>query len=84
MLNFFDADLLIPDVVTVVYLGTDIFEEGDEFYYFEDFQQHSDLKKNSAAYTEQQIIRADQELHNFYTDAQVAQIFALLAEVKLG
>jgi hypothetical protein len=74
--------LLIPDVLTVVYLGRDIFEEGDKFHYFEDFQRYSELKKNSAAYDEQQIIRADQKLRNFYTAAGIAEVFAFLANAK--
>jgi hypothetical protein len=82
MLTFFDGNLLIPDVVTVVYLGQDIFEEGDEFHYFEDFRQYSDLKKVSVAYDEQQIIRADQKLRNFYTASGVAEVFAFLANAK--
>jgi hypothetical protein len=82
MLTFFDGDLLTPDVETVVYLGRDIFEEGDEFHYFENFQQFSDSKKNSAAYDEQKIIRTDQKLLNFYTAAGVAEMFAFLANAR--
>lgn len=79
MLTFFDGDLLIPDVETVVYLGRDIFKEGDEFHYFEYFQQYSDMKKNSVAHDDQQIVRTDQKLRNFYTAAGVSEIFAGLS-----
>jgi hypothetical protein len=79
MLTFFDGDLLIPDVETVVYLGRDIFEEGDEFHYFEYFQQYSAMRKNSVTYDKQQLIRTDQKLRNFYTAAGVSEIFAGLS-----
>jgi hypothetical protein len=38
MVSFFDADLLIPEITTVVYLGKDIFEEGTDNHYFQEYR----------------------------------------------
>jgi hypothetical protein len=78
MVVFFDHDLLVPEVDALVYLGKDIFEEGDELHYFEDYEQHTEKKaivgKPDPA-SERQVVVVDNRLNNIFTAAGVSQIF---------
>jgi hypothetical protein len=78
MISFLDHDLLIAEVDALVYLGHDYFEEGDDFYYFEDFQQYSEIRalngKPDGA-EERQVIRVDSKLRDIFTATGVAKVF---------
>jgi hypothetical protein len=74
MVSFFDEALLIPEITTVVYLGKDIFSEGDERHYFQGYESF----KNKTNATDVELIEAaEDKLMNFYDLGGAA---ALLAE----
>jgi hypothetical protein len=78
MVVFFDHDLLVPEVDALVYLGKDIFEEGDELHYFEDYEQHAEkraLEGKPDTASERQVVAVDSRLNNIFTAAGVSQIF---------
>ena len=64
MISFFDEALLIPEITTVVYLGKDIFSEGNQMHYFQDYQ--SFLSKAKAGSDVNVIEAAEDKLMNFY------------------
>ncbi|HEX8611482.1 MAG TPA: hypothetical protein VF800_09365 [Telluria sp.] len=41
MLNYFDEDLLIPELQTLVFLGRDVTGGGDSLLYFQDIQSYT-------------------------------------------
>lgn len=63
MVSFFDEALLIPEITTVVYLGKDIFSEGDEKHYFQGYES---FKNKTKAVDVEVIEAAEDKLMNFY------------------
>jgi hypothetical protein len=64
MISFFDSALLIPEITTVVYLGKDIFNEGSQKHYFQNYE--SFMKKNNDMSGVELIEAAEDNLMNFY------------------
>lgn len=64
MVSFFDGALLIPEITTVIYLGKDIFNEGNQMHYFQNYE--SFLEKNNNVFNIDMIEAAEDKLMNFY------------------
>jgi hypothetical protein len=63
MVSFCDETLLVPEITNVVYLGRDIFNEGDDKHYFQDYESFANQSKSEPYYIE----AADNKLMNFFS-----------------
>jgi hypothetical protein len=76
MVTFFDDRLQIPEVDTVIYLGQNYFEDGDQSHYFESYQQHVEVENGAHGKDHERVlICADKRLKNFFSAGGVAAIF---------
>ena len=80
MISFFDEALLIPEITTVVYLGKDIFSEGDQKHYFQDYE--SFRNKTKAGSDVAVIEAAADNLMNFYDLDSAASLLEECAQRK--
>jgi hypothetical protein len=80
MISFFDDDMFIPDVTTVIYLGKDIFGEGGSNHYFQDYETYMEAASPSA---ETGVIEAGEDsLMNFYDLDGAAALLAECAQLR--
>jgi len=64
MVSFFDLALCVPEITTVAYLGRDIWSEGNQLHYFQDYESFvAGDKSKSAPYF---IEAADDNLIEFH------------------
>jgi hypothetical protein len=64
MVSFFDRDLLVPEVTTIVYLGKDYLGEGNQMHYFQEYESFSCAQGSQS---EVQLIEAaEDKLMNFF------------------
>jgi|SRR6185312_2676488 len=71
MVSFFDNDLLIPEITTVIYLGKDIFGEGDGSHYFRDYSAVAEADSATA----NAVIEAEEgRLDNFFAIGGLVQL----------
>lgn len=69
MISFLDADLLVPDISTVTYLGRDLYGEGRSSHYFQDCRAVVDGANES------KVIEAPPDgLMNFYSLSAAAEV----------
>jgi hypothetical protein len=77
MISFFDSDLKIPDIKTVIYLGVDVFNEGGNDHFFQLYEEHLETP---AIESMTDIIAADSSnLMNFYTLAGLVRVLTDLS-----
>ena len=67
MVSFFDPALSIPEITTVVYLGRDIWSEGNQLHYFQDYESYAaGNKTKSAPYFIEAADNNLMEFHDFF------------------
>jgi hypothetical protein len=72
MISFFDDELQIPDITTVVYLGKDIFGEGGQNHYFQEYSAFV----NSSSESANMIEAPEDQLMNFFDLRGASQLLA--------
>jgi hypothetical protein len=63
MISFFDDELQIPDITTVIYLGKDIFRESVDHHYF---QEYSSYLESGGRHEGAVIVASSDKLMNFF------------------
>ena len=76
MISFFDREMRVPEITTVVYIGQDIFAEEDGKHYFQEYSQFVEGTARSEAAI---IAAADDKLMNFFDFEGAAQLLRLCA-----
>ena len=76
MISFFDDELQIPDITTVIYLGKDIFRDSVDHHYF---QEYSSYLESGGRQEGEVIVASSEKLMNFFDLEGASELLRLCA-----
>lgn len=79
MISFFDDELAIPDVTTVIYLGKDIFRDAVDSHYF---QEYSSYLEQGGRRDGSMIVATSDKLMNFFDLQGASELLSQCARLQ--
>ena len=76
MISFFDDELLIPDITTVIYLGKDIFRDSVDQHYFQEYSSYLETGGREEGAV---IVASSDKLMNFFDLQGASELLGLCA-----